>query len=215
VAEGRDRIRVLVADDHPVYREGLVDVIKRRPDLELVGEAGDGREALEAIYRLQPDVAVLDMRMPGLDATDVLNAIRRDGLDVHVLVLSAYQESSLVYRIVAAGAGGYMSKDSGGQAICDAIVAVTRGTPVASPEVSAALFSEIQMREARARPALTERQREILQLTAEGGSAAEIAERLQLSAETVRSHLHNLYERLGVTDRAAAVAEAIRHGLIE
>jgi len=208
-------VRVIVADDHPVYREGLVDVIKRRPDLDLVGEAQDGRTALETIQRERPDVAVLDMRMPGLDATDVLSAIRRDGLETRVLVLSAYQESALVYRIVAAGAGGYLSKDAGGQAICDAIVAINRGTSVASPEVSAALFSEIQLREARARPALTERQREVLQLTAEGRSAAEIADELQLSTETVRSHLHNLYERLGVTDRAAAVAEAIRHGLID
>ena len=106
------RVRVLVADDHPIYREGIVRAVNERPDLELVGEAGDGREALEEIKRLDPDVAVLDIRMPGLDGTQVLAAMRREGLPTEVLFLSAFMEPELAYKTVAAGAKGYLSKES-------------------------------------------------------------------------------------------------------
>ena len=106
------RVRVLVADDHPIYREGIVRAIKERPDLELVGEAGDGREALEQTKQLSPDVAVLDIRMPGLEGTQVLSAMRRDGVETEVLFLSAFMESELAYRTVAEGAKGYLSKES-------------------------------------------------------------------------------------------------------
>src|SRR5689334_7860767 len=115
------RVRVLVADDHPIYREGIVRAVNERPDLELVGEAGDGREALDEIKRLDPDVAVLDIRMPGLDGTQVLGAIRRDGLGASVLFLSAFMEPDLAYSTVAAGASGYLSKEASRQEICDAI----------------------------------------------------------------------------------------------
>jgi two-component system nitrate/nitrite response regulator NarL len=104
-----DRVTVLVADDHPIYREGIVRAIKERPDLDLVGEAGDGREALDEIKRLAPTVAVLDIRMPIMDGTQVLSAIRRDGLETKVLFLSAFMEPELAYKTVAAGARGYLA----------------------------------------------------------------------------------------------------------
>jgi two-component system, NarL family, nitrate/nitrite response regulator NarL len=216
VSNGDKRVRVLVADDHPVYREGIVRAVKERPDLELVGEAGDGREALERVRELAPDVAVLDIRMPGLDGTQVLNALRRDGINTEVLFLSAFLESELAYRTVAEGAKGYLSKESARQEICDAIVVIAGGGTALAPEVQASLAEEIREREiAGGRPDLTPREREVLQLISEGMSAPDIGKRIHLSPTTVKTHLHTLYEKLGVRDRAAAVAEAMRRGLLE
>lgn len=210
------RVRVLVADDHPVFREGIVRAVKERPDLELVGEAGDGREALERIKELGPDVAVLDIRMPGLEGTQVLSALRRDGVATEVLFLSAFMESELAYQTVAEGARGYLSKEASREEICDAIVTVARGGTTLAPEAQAALAEEIQHRERSAgRPELTARENEVLGMIAEGLSAPEIGRRIHLSPTTVKTHLHTLYEKLGVSDRAAAVAEAMRRGLLE
>ena len=210
------RVSVLVADDHPIYREGIVRAVKERPDLELVGEAGDGREALERIKELEPDVAVLDIRMPGLEGTQVLTAMRRDGVTTEVLFLSAFMEGELAYRTVAEGARGYLSKESSRQEICDAIVSIARGGTALAPEVQAGLAREIQQRErSDGRPELTPRETEVLHLIADGLSAPDIGKRIHLSTTTVKSHLHTLYEKLGVSDRAAAVAEAMRRGLLE
>ena len=207
---------VLVADDHPIYREGIVRAVKERPDLELVGEAGDGREALERIKELDPDVAVLDIRMPGLEGTQVLSALKREGRATEVLFLSAFMESELAYQTVADGAKGYLSKDSSRQEICEAIVAIARGDTALAPEVQAGLAREIQQRErANGLPQLTERESQVLHLIAEGKSAPQIGKEIHLSPTTVKTHLHTLYEKLGVSDRAAAVAEAMRRGLLE
>src|SRR5581483_3015211 len=154
MARGTQRVRVYVADDHPVYREGLVRAIRERPDLELVGEASDGREALPEIRKLEPDVAVLDVRMPGLDGMEVLNAIKRDDLPTRVVFLSAYVESDLVYRAIAMGAGAYLSKEADRAAIFDAVAAVARGEAFLSPEIQTGLTAQIQMREAAGRPVL-------------------------------------------------------------
>lgn len=211
-----ERVSVFVADDHPVYREGIVRAVKERPDLDLVGEAGDGREALEAIKRLRPDVALLDIRMPGFDGIQVLAALRRDSLPTRVVFVSAFMEAELAYRTVAEGAKGYLSKAAARTEICDAVVAVARGGTVFDPQVQQGLAQEIQQRERLGRtPQLTEREREVLALIADGLSAPQIGQRIHLSPTTVKSHLHTLYEKLGVSDRAAAVAEAMRRGLLE
>lgn len=210
-----ERVKVLVADDHPVYREGIVRAVKERPDLELVGEAGDGREALAEIKRLLPDVAVLDIRMPGLDGTQVLGALRRDGVGTEVLFLSAFMEPELAYATVAAGARGYLSKEAARQEICDAIITVARGGTALAPEVQAGLASAVRDREHTETPSLSPREQEVLRLIAEGLSAPEIGRRIHLSPATVKTHLHTLYEKLGVSERAAAVAEGMRRGLLE
>jgi two-component system nitrate/nitrite response regulator NarL len=205
-----------VADDHPVYREGIVRAINERPELELVGEAGDGREALDQIKELEPDVAVLDIRMPGLDGTQVLAAIRRDSNTTQVLFLTAFMEPELAYRTVADGAKGYLSKSAARQEICDAIVTVAQGGTALAPEAQEGIAQEIQERErSGGRPELTSREGEVLRLIADGLSAPQIAKELHLSTTTVKTHLHTLYEKLGVSDRAAAVAEAMRRGLLE
>ncbi len=210
-----ERVKVFVADDHPIYREGIVRAVKDRPELELVGEASDGREALEEIQRLGPDVAVLDIRMPGLDGTQVLGALRRDGQAIEVLFLSAFMEPELAYSTVASGARGYLSKEASRKEVCDAIVTVARGGTALAPEVQAGLASAVRARERTDGPSLTPREREVLQLIAEGLSAPEIGRRIHLSPATVKTHLHTLYEKLGVSERAAAVAEAMRRGLLE
>ena len=209
------RVRVFVADDHPLYREGVARAIKARPEFELVGEADDGRRALDGIKELLPDVAVLDVQMPGLQGSDVLHAIKRDGLATRVVLLSAHVDSDTVYRAVASGVGAYLSKESSRERICDAVAAVARGEVVLSAEVQAGLASEIQIRERDERPALTPREHEILALTANGQSAPDIGRQLHLSQSTVKTHLKSLYEKLGVSDRAAAVAESMRRGLLE
>ena len=210
-----ERISVYVADDHPIYREGLVGAIKARPDLELVGEAENGRDALAEIRELQPHVAVLDLAMPGLTGFEVLNAIQRDGLATKVVVLSASDESESVFRAIAEGAVAYVPKDSGRGEVCDAIVAASRGEVVLSPGVQVGLASEIRNRGKTERPTLTARENEVLRLTAEGLSAPEIGFRLHIAAATVKTHMGSAYEKLGVSDRAAAVAEAMRQGLLE
>lgn len=211
-----ERIRVLVADDHPIYREGMVRAISERPDLVLVAEASGGREALAEVGRLQPDVALLDIRMPDLGGLEVLSAMRRDGVATEVLFLSAFVESELAYKAVASGAKGFLSKQAARQEICDAIVTIAHGGTAFAPEVQVGLASELEERERASKgPALTPREREVLKLVAEGRSAPEIGEAIHLSPATVKSHLRAIYEKLGVAERAAAVAEGMRRGLLE
>ena len=209
-------VTVLVADDHPIYREGIVRAINDRDDLTLVAEASDGREALDGVASERPAVAVLDIRMPELDGTQVLSAMRRDDVATEVLFLSAFMEPELAYKAIAAGAKGYLSKESSRREICDAIVAIAGGATAYAPEVQAHLAREIQERErGGGTPKLSAREAEILVLIADGLSAPDIGKRIHLSTTTVKSHQHTLYEKLGVSDRAAAVAEAMRRGLLE
>lgn len=209
------RVRVLIAEEHPLYREGVVRAINERPELKLVGEAGDGRLALELIRELTPDVAVLDVKMPGLDGLQVANAVDRDALGTRVLMLSAFLDRQIVFKAVAAGAAGYLSKDADRLEITNAILAVHRGNIVLAPEVQAGVAAEVRSRWRPDVPSLSERERQVLEMIAEGMSAPEIGRRLFLSPATVKSHLQSLYEKLGVSDRAAAVAEAMRRGLLE
>lgn len=212
---GRDVTTVIVADDHPLYRRALVEAIRGGGDVRLVGEAADGREALAMIRSDRPHVAIVDVRMPGLDGMGVLNAVVRDGLSTRVLLLSAQAEDAVAYRAVEGGAAGFLVKDAGPDEISDAVHAAARGEIVLSPGVQAGIAREIRLRRQDDRPALSPREREILAMTAEGMSAPDIARRLALSPTTVRTHLQNLYDKLGVSDRAAAVAEAMRRGLLE
>ena len=215
MSESSRRVRIVVADDHPLFREAIVRAVRERPDFELVREAADGREALDAIRDLAPDVAVLDIKMPELDGLKVLNAVRRDELTTRVILLSAFLDGATAFEAVAGGAAAFLSKDADRRRITDTIAAVSRGETVLGPEIQAGLAEEIRVRGAKDRPGLSAREREILGHIAEGRSAPEIAKLLFLSPATVKSHLGALYEKLGVSDRAAAVAEAMRRGLLE
>ncbi len=215
VSASPPRVRVLVADDHPLFREAIVRTIRERPEFELVGESADGRAALEAIRELRPDVAVIDVKMPELDGLQVVAAVRRDELPTRVLLLSAYLDSAIVFQAVGAGAAAYLSKESDRSQIGDAIAAVARGETVLSPEAQAGIAAEVRSRQVDDRPLLTPREREVLGHVAAGRGAPEIARLIHLSPATVKGHLQSLYEKLGVSDRAAAVAEAMRRGLLE
>jgi two-component system nitrate/nitrite response regulator NarL len=210
-----DRIRVLIADDHPLYRTGLVDTVKRRPELELVGQAEDGPAALEEIRSVDPDVCVLDVKMPGLSGVEVLRALEREGRKVRVVFVSAYYDSDVVYGALGSGASGYLSKDSTGDEICDALVAASQGRTTLGTDVQAAVAHEIRRRTGEQERLLTPREDEILRLTANGMSAPDIARQLHLGTTTVKTHLQRVYEKLGVSDRAAAVAEAMRRGILD
>jgi two-component system nitrate/nitrite response regulator NarL len=209
------RVSVYVGEDHPIYLEGLVRALRQRPEFDVLGSSTDGRRALEEIRRLGPDVAILDENMPGLLGNEVLQAITRDGLTTRVVMLSASVDSQVVFRAVANGVSAYLTKDSDRATICDAVAAVARGQTVLAPQVQAGLAGEVRLREHESRPALSPREHEILERTANGLSAPEIARDLQISTATVKTHLRNIYEKLGVSERAAAVAEAMRRGLLE
>jgi two-component system nitrate/nitrite response regulator NarL len=210
------RVSVVVADDHPLFREGIERAVRERPDLELVGAAAGGREALERIRALAPQVAVLDVRLPELDGLQILNAVTRDGLPTRVVFLSASGEPELVYRAVQVGAAGYFRKEADRDAILNGIAAVAAGRTAIEPELQAGVFDQIRLRgTGDDRPVLTVREREVLALMAEGLSGPQIAEQLIVALPTVKTYQTRLYEKLGVSERAAAVAEAMRRGLLE
>lgn len=200
-----NRVKVYVADDHPVFRDGVVMALRQRPEFAVVGHADDGRTALDDIRRLLPDVAVLDVKMPGLDGHGVLHAIQRDGLPTRVVLLSATLLPPQTREALAAGASAYLSKEATREQICDVVAAVGRGERLAETGSVAPA----------PRPLLSPRELEVLRLTAGGRSAPAIGRELHLSPETVKSHLKNVYDKLGVSDRAAAVAEGMRRGLVE
>jgi two-component system nitrate/nitrite response regulator NarL len=215
IADKAQCVRVLVADDHPVFREGVVRALQANQETEVVGEAEDGRAALDEISAKLPDVALLDYKLPELDGIAIIHAITRDRLPTRVLLLSAHNESSVVYEALQAGAAGYLPKESSREQIVAAVLVVARGEPVLPAEVAAGLVGEIRLRATGDAPALTDRERQILRLIAAGKSFPEIATSLYLSVTTVKTHVQHIYEKLGVSDRAAAVAEAIRKHLIE
>jgi two-component system nitrate/nitrite response regulator NarL len=215
ISDRNRHVRVVVADDHPVFREGMVRVLQGSPYVEVVAEAEDGRSALEQTARLQPDVVLLDYMLPGLDGIAVTHAIKRDGLPSQVLILSAHNESGVVFEALQAGAAGFLPKESSREQILDGVLAVARGESVLPPEIAAGLVGEIRLRAPTTGPVLTDREREILRLMADGKSFPEIAQTLYLGVTTVKTHVQHVYEKLGVSDRAGAVAEALRKHLIE
>jgi two-component system, NarL family, nitrate/nitrite response regulator NarL len=210
-----DPTTVVVADDHPLYRAGLVEAIAERPDLELLAECGGGRDAVEQILARRPKVALLDMRMRDLDGMAVLEEVTRAGSRTRVVFLSAYEEGEVVHGALSAGAAGYLSKETDRTEICDAVVAATGGELVVSPTLPGVLIEYMHRRADNTKPRLGDREREVMRLTAEGLSAPEIASTLGIGATTVKTHLQRVYEKLGVSDRAAAVASAMRAGLLE
>jgi two-component system, NarL family, nitrate/nitrite response regulator NarL len=209
------RIRVLVADDHPLYREAVVRAVRARPEFELVGQAEDGRAALGAIRENAPDIAVLDVEMPSLGGVEVVRAVNRDQLSTRVVLLSAHLESDTVYAAVVEGVSAYLSKAWPADRICDALLAVSRGETILPGEIQAGLAAAIRSHAAAGRIHLTPREQQVLEGLVRGLSAPQIAAELHVSPATIKTHLKTLYEKLGVSDRAAAVAEAMRRGLIE
>jgi two-component system nitrate/nitrite response regulator NarL len=213
--QAKKRVRVVVADDHPLYRDGVVRALSASGQVEIVAEAEDGRTALAEIQQHLPDVALLDYKLPDLDGVAITNAVVREQLPTRILLVSAFTDSGVVYKALETGAAGFVSKESRREQIVDAVLACSRGENVVPPDVAGGLVSEIRLRKQDNTPALTKREQEILHLIAAGKSLPEIAKELFLGLTTVKTHVQHLYEKLGVSDRAAAVASAMRRGLIE
>ncbi len=209
------RVRVVVADDHPFFRDGVARGLVHSGRIEVVGEASDGREALEAIRRDDPDVALVDYEMPDIDGLGVVRAAVRDGLRTRVLLLSAHTESAVVFQALQEGAAGYLAKDAKRAEIVEAVLDVARGRTVVPADLAAGLAGEIRIRAKDQGPVLSERERQVLQAFARGLSVPQVAGELFIGVSTVKTHTQRLYEKLGVSDRAAAVAEGMRRGLVE
>ena len=208
-------MRVLLADDQRVVREGLGTLLGLLEGIELVGTAADGEEALELVARHDPDVVLMDLRMPRCDGTEAIRRMRERGDRTRAIALTTYADDASVLGALRAGARGYLTKDAGAEDIRAAIAAVARGEAALDPAVQHhVVAAAVGGADAAALPdALTPREAEVLALIADGLSNAEIAERLVVSGATVKSHVNHIFAKAGVRDRAQAVAYAYRHGL--
>ncbi|MGF1665780.1 MAG: response regulator [Acidimicrobiia bacterium] len=212
MTEDSDRkIRVLIVDDHPVVRDGLRGMFAGRPDIEVIGEAANGREAVARAAALEPDVVLMDLRMPEEDGVNAIQEMKRRGLSAHVLVLTTYDSDNDVLPAIEAGATGYMLKDAPSDELIRAVRSAARGQSVMSPPVLSRLIGNVRR---PSRTALSEREHEILELIARGATNKAAAEHLFISEATVKTHLLHLYAKLGVNDRAAAVAAAYERKLL-
>jgi two-component system, NarL family, response regulator LiaR len=218
-------IRVLLADDHDIVREGTRRLLERAEGLEVVGEAGDGEEALRLVRQLQPDVVVMDVHMPLLNGLEATRRIKAEGLPARVLILSAYEDDEYVFPLLEAGASGYLLKTTNGRELAQAIRAIYAGQSVLDPQITGKVVGHLAgahgagPRPAGARSpgmieALTERELEVLQAVADGLSNKGIAEALSISTYTVQVHLRNIFGKMGVDSRTAAVTFALRQGWV-
>jgi two-component system, NarL family, nitrate/nitrite response regulator NarL len=210
-----EMVRVVVGDDHPLFRDGVVRALNSSGSIDVVAEADDGLAALALIREHSPQVALLDYRMPGLDGAQVAAAVRRDELPTRVLLISAHDESAIVYSALQEGAAGFISKESSRSELVDAVLNCAKGRDVVAPNLAAGLVGEIQRRNESDAPTLSAREREVLGLIAGGQTIPAMAKQMFLAPSTVKTHVQRLYEKLGVGDRGAAVAEAMRRGLLE
>lgn len=208
-------IRVLLVDDHAVVRDGLAAVFDRLPDVEVVGQATDGAEAVKQAQQRRPDVVLMDVRMPGMDGVEATRRIARLVPETRVLVLTMYDDDATVFAAMRAGARGYLLKDAGHDEILTALNAVVSGQAIFGPGVAARLLTLFSGPRAGAPvfPQLTAREREILDLLAAGTRTAGIAAALFISPKTVSNQLTAIFAKLGVADRTAAVIVAREHGL--
>ena len=205
-------IRVLIVDDHPVVRNGLVGMLSGRPEIEIAGEASDGQQAVEQSARLSPQVILMDLRMPVLDGVEAITRIRARQPVVHVLVLTTYDTDADILRAIEAGATGYILKDAPREELYRAILATAQGQTYLSPTVASRLMDQLR---APTETALSPREVEVLVWVAKGASNKEIAHHLHLSEATVKSHLLHIFSKLGVNDRTQAVTLAVQKGIIE
>ena len=207
-------IRVLLVDDHMVVRSGLSTVLSVYDDLKLVGEAGDGEEAIRLCERLQPDVVLMDLLMPKMDGVTAIKSIKTHWPKIQIIALTSFKEKEYVEGALKAGANGYLLKDVSAEELINAVRRAVAGQPSLSPEAAQVLIQNVNA-PSLSHPNMTGRELEILTLMVEGLSNNEIAERLIVSQSTVKFHVSNILSKLGVTGRTEAVALALKHHLVK
>lgn len=203
------RLRVLIVDDHAITREGLATILGRAPDLELVGQAGDGPGAIEAYRRLRPDVLLIDVGLPGLSGIDVTQTLCAEFPEARVIVLSVHDGDEYVYRALRAGARAYLLKDAAGEEVLDAVRQVGSGRRLLAPAAAARLAERVAGSE------LTAREQAVLSILVAGKSNAAIGHELGITESTVKAHVNNILGKLGVRQRTEAAAVAVRRGLVD
>ncbi len=206
-----DRIRLLLVDDHPVVREGLRGMLSGQPDFVVVGETDDGNEGVTLAAQLQPDVVLMDLRMPGLDGVGAIRQIVERKIATHVLVLTTYDSDADIVRAIEAGATGYLLKDAPRQELFRAVRAAAKGESALAPAVASRLLGRMR---APAEEQLTEREVEVLQLVAKGTNNRLVGRALHISEATVKTHLVHIFGKLGVSDRTSAVTVALERGIL-
>lgn len=210
-------IKVIVVDDHPVVRRGLVSVLNAQPDIQVVGEAEDGAVALDQVRRLRPEVVLMDLQMPGMDGVEAIEKIRDDAPDTRIIILTTFETDNYIFRGVEAGASGYLLKDASSEELIEAIRAVQRGESPVEPRVASKILERLSTGSMASpeQETLSAREFEVLQLLASGATNKEIAEKLFLTENTTKSHLRHIYDKLGVRGRTQALLEASKRGLID
>ena len=214
------KIKILVVDDHAIVREGVRMILAKESDLEVVGEAGDGQQALELTERVRPDVVIMDISMPGMGGIEATQTVRARHPEVQVLALTMHEDESYVFQLLRAGAAGYVLKRAAAQDLVQAVRAAAKGEAFLYPSVARKVVEDylrrVETGEERERyDGLTTREKEILTLIAQGLSNQQIAEKLFISIKTVQTHRAHILEKLGLHDRTELVRHAIRKGLIE
>jgi two-component system nitrate/nitrite response regulator NarL len=208
-------VRVVIANGEPLFGDAIGRVIRQCSSLQLVGHAAEGREALELLRELRPEVAVLGPSLGGLDGHRILGLVLMEGMPTRLIFVGDDSAQGAAYDLLGKGAAGFLTKATSPEQLREAILTVAAGGAFLAPEIHVSVVREIRLRESGDRPVLSPREREVLRRIATGESVPVIARGMHLSVSTVKTHVHHLYEKLGVSDRAAAVAVAMRRGLLD